>query len=158
MNNQLGLLPSGIGRPGALLVCRPDLRHLAGVRELWTGARRDVHRIVVGLVELEGAPGEQYRTTIASARGGYEKMLLEIASGISATLGATKLDFLGREIHPREWGPLAGMRRRGQQEMRRLARERTLDAEDLYTLTQTLRESFLAASELREIDKGGVSA
>lgn len=152
MSNGLGLLPLGVGRPGALLVSRPDLRHLAGVRELWTGARRDVHRIVLGVVELEGDVGESYRTTIASAQRGYEKMLLEIASGISSTLGAQSLDFLGREIRPREWGPLAGMRRRGQQELRRLARDRSLDAEDLYTLTDTLREAFLVRPDLRVVD------
>lgn len=143
VSNRLGLIAPGVGRPGAILVCRPDLRHLAEVRELWTGARRDAHRIVLGIVELEGVPGEFYRTTIASAQRGYDKMLMEIASGIASTLGAETLDFLGRTISPREWGPLPGMRRRGHQELRRLSRDRTLDADDLFVLIKTLREAFL---------------
>lgn len=143
VSNSLGLLLADEGLPSAMVIHRPDLRRLAEVRDLWTGARQYAVRVVLGVVELTEKDGE-YRVTIVSCREGYDKMLLEIASGISSLMGAKNLDFVGRKVRPRPWGPFDGMRRRGYKELRRLAKHRDLDGEDTATLVRTLRQAFLA--------------
>jgi hypothetical protein len=144
VSNAEGALVGGVpGQRTLLLIHRPSWRSLEEVPDLWVSVDRRAPKLILGIVELHTEDG-LYVATTATASPGYGSMLKAMSSGVAYTDGVPYVDYVGTRMRTREWGPLAGLRRRGQQCLRAIQRKHRLREESGPQLIERLRQVFLA--------------
>ena len=70
-------------------------------------------------------------------------MLQELVSGTVSREGIKRIDFTGERIRTQDWGPYAGVDRRGREALRDVQRRAMLKPEHLDVLLDRIHFSFL---------------
>lgn len=144
VSNAEGVLVGGVpGRRTLLLIHRPSWRALEEVSDLWVSIDRRAAKLILGIVEVH-TEGGLYVATTATAAPGYGAMLKAMSSGVAHLDGVPCVDYVGMKVRSRDWGPLPGLRRRGQQCLRAIERKHKLREESGPQLMERLRQVFLS--------------
>lgn len=146
VSNDVGAIVSGApGRRRVMLLYKPAWQVLHTVEDLWISSRSQAVRLVLGCVEMTSPRAGLYVATTAPALEGYGGMLKALCSGVADEDSVETLDYLGTKLSPpREWGPYAGVRRRGRAMIGGVQKAHNLEYRDMAQVVERVRRAFLA--------------
>lgn len=126
-----------------MLINQRELRRLAESSTLMLDVPRRALVITIGIVQMQ-VDGLIYRATTLSHLAGYRHMLTAIASSFAREENMQWIEAHGRTTRVRDYGPIQGLRRRGDAAYRRLLKAGRLTREQADSVLDSLRAYYSA--------------